>query len=96
MLHGFDEDTGVEVLAYIPGAVYKNLDELATEDYVHRYFVDAGPNIVDVFFPNSGASGAWKTVLAGGLAAGGQSIYALDVTDPSTFSESSAASIMPL
>jgi type IV pilus assembly protein PilY1 len=37
--------------------------------------------------------GAWHTMLVGGLNKGGQGIYALDVTDPSTFSEANAASI---
>ncbi len=93
MLHAFSEANGSELLAYVPGVVYENLDELADADYIHRYFVDAGPNIVDVFFPNTGASGTWKTALVGGLAGGGQGIYALDVTDPSLFNESNAASL---
>jgi Tfp pilus tip-associated adhesin PilY1 len=38
--------------------------------------------------PDADASG-WKTILAGGLNAGGQGIYALDISDPSTFTEGS-------
>ncbi|PCJ17654.1 MAG: pilus assembly protein, partial [SAR86 cluster bacterium] len=99
MLHGFSEATGEEVLAYIPHAVYENLYELTTEDYEHRYFVDGGPNIIDVYMantndPDSGTNGVWKTVLAGGLGGGGQGIYALDVTDPTIFDEANAASIV--
>lgn len=93
MLHGFSESTGNEIIAYVPGAVYKNLWELTDPEYEHRYFVDAGPNIVDVFMPNEGVSGAWKTVLAGGLAGGGQAIYALDVTDPTQFDEANAGDL---
>ncbi len=89
MVHGFNDDTGAEMLAYMPNAVYQNLPELADVDYEHRYFVDAGPNVIDVFY-----NSAWHTVLAGGLAGGGQAVYALDVTDPSTFDESNADSII--
>ena len=40
-----------------------------------------------------GGSGAWRTLLVGGLGAGGRGVYALDVTDPADFltSESTAA-----
>ncbi len=95
MLHAFNDDTGDEMLAYVPNAVYQNLAELAETDYEHRYFVDGGPNIIDVYLPNTpdpdtATNGVWRTVLAGGLAGGGQAIYALDITDPTTFSEGNA------
>ncbi|MFM1895261.1 MAG: hypothetical protein RLZZ385_335 [Pseudomonadota bacterium] len=98
-LHGFDEDTGAEVLAFMPNAVYRNIWELASLDYIHRYYVDGGPNIVDAFLPNmddplSVTNGLWRTVLASGLAGGGQAIFALDVTDPSIFDEANAADIV--
>ncbi len=98
MLHGFAEATGQEVIAYVPNAVYKNLVELTAEDYGHRYFVDAGANIIDVYMdamddPDSATDGLWRTVLVGGLAGGGQGIYALDVTDPDIYDEANAASI---
>ncbi len=99
MLHGFNSDTGEEEIAYIPSAAYENLADLADVDYDHRYFVDGGPNIIDVFFPSTmdpGTStvGTWRTVLAGGLAAGGQAIYALDITDPGIFDEANADDIV--
>ncbi len=98
MLHGFAEVSGQEVIAYVPNAAYKNLYELTSEDYRHRYFVDAGPNIIDVYMddmddPGSATDGVWRTVLVGGLAGGGQGIYALDVTAPSSYDEANAASI---
>ena len=98
MLHGFDEDTGAEVIAYVPTSTYKNLYELSSEDYDHRYFVDGGPNVIDAFFddmddPDSVANGLWRSVLVAGVAGGGQSVYALDVTDPTIFDEANAASI---
>lgn len=98
-LHGFDEATGSEVIAFMPNAVYRNIWELATLDYIHRYFVDGGPNIVDAFLddmndPDSAAPGLWRTVLASGLNAGGQAIFALDVTDPDIFDEANADDIV--
>lgn len=99
MLHGFDGDTGAELIAYVPSAVYENLDDLASPDYEHAYFVDGGPNIIDVFLddtpdPGGGGNGVWRTVLAGGLNGGGQQIFALDVTDPSAFDEARADDIV--
>jgi type IV pilus assembly protein PilY1 len=98
MLHGFDGDTGAELIAYIPSAVYRNLDDLASPVYGHSYFVDGGPNVIDVFLDDTpdpaGGNGVWRTVLAGGLNGGGQQIYALDVTEPSTFDEARADDIV--
>lgn len=94
MLHGFDETTGSEVLAYVPNAVYANLHNLTSDSYAHRYFVDEGPNSVDVFMAGmDGGNGLWRTALLGGLGGGGQGVYALDVTDPSSFDEANAANI---
>lgn len=85
MLHAFNAkttsaDEGKELFAYVPGAVFKNLSQLAKPAYTHRYYVDGAPNMGDVFF-----GGAWHTVLVGGLNKGGQAIYALDITDPDSF-----------
>lgn len=89
MLHGFDAATGAEKLAYVPSKVYPNLARLTSTPYSHRYFVDGSPTIVDAFY-----SGAWHSTLVGSLGAGGQGLYALDVTNPATFSEANAASIV--
>lgn len=89
MLHGFDAASGQERLAFVPSAVYSNLSKLTAPTYTHRYFVDGSPTIVDTFY-----GGAWHTTLVGTLGAGGQSVFALDVTDPASFSEAHAASIV--
>tara|TARA_R110002110_G_scaffold271566_1_gene486952 strand:+ start:48926 stop:52732 length:3807 start_codon:yes stop_codon:yes gene_type:complete len=90
MLHGFRSDTGEELLAYIPGnrEVYKNISELSKSTYQHGYAVDGSPSESDVFINSS-----WRTILAGGLNKGGQTVYALDITDPSTFTEANANQI---
>ena len=99
MLHGFNADTGDEMLAFVPAGVYRNLAELAEADYEHRYYVDGGPNIIDMFLrnrpdPGGGPAGVWRTVLAGALARGGQSVYALDVTEPAAFDEANAGDLI--
>src|SRR6185295_19020237 len=47
----------------------------------HLYFVDGSPVSGDVY---DTSAAAWKTILVGGLNAGGRGFYALDVTDPNT------------
>lgn len=89
MLHGFNATTGAEVFAYVPTSVYSNLSQLPASTYAHRYYVDGTPSVTDAYF-----GGTWHTVLAGGLNAGGQGIYALDVTDPATFSQNNASSMV--
>lgn len=85
MLHAFDAGTGAELFAFVPNAVFPNLSKLTGSGYNsdHRFFVDGSPAVGDAFF-----GGAWHTVLAGGLNNGGQSIYALEVTDPTAFNAS--------
>ncbi len=105
MLHGFDANTGVERLAYIPGKLLDMLKNLGAVDNPattnidesynanHKFYVDGSPTVVDAYI------GAWRTVLVSGLNKGGQGIFALDVTNPqdtgkpASFSEANAASI---
>ena len=97
MLHAFFASNGREALAYVPTSVYKNLSALTTqslsavpgEPVAHHYQVDGSPTISDVYY-----GGSWHTLLAGGLGAGGQGIYVLDVTDPSGFSQANASTIV--
>lgn len=79
MLHAFDARTGDELWAYVPTMVMRNLYHLADKDYAsrHRFFVDATPAVAEVVI-----GGQWRTLLVGGLGAGGRGYYALDITDP--------------
>jgi Tfp pilus tip-associated adhesin PilY1 len=81
MLHAISAVSGTETWAYVPQTVLPNLYRLADKDYGlnHRFFVDGSPIVGDVY-----VSGAWKTILVGGLNAGGKGYYALDVTDPTS------------
>lgn len=106
MIHGFNakesttEGGGQEVLAYVPRSVYSSnanegLNYLTQPDYGHRYYVDLSPQAVDIYTKASPTgSAAWRTVLLGGLRNGGVGFFALDVTDPASFSEANAADLV--
>lgn len=94
---------GQEVFAYIPSQTYygpegssiahanaNGLAAIGNPAYEHRYYVDATPQVFDVDFAKTYASGlsnpSWKTIVVGGLGKGGKGFYALDITDPSAMS----------
>lgn len=90
MLHAFyagsnttDPLGGEERWALIPSMVLPGLYKQADTkwDVLHRYSVDGTPAIGDVY---DSVNSVWKTVLVGGLNAGGKGYYAVDVTDPAT------------
>ncbi len=81
MLHAFDAQTGEELFAYVPNAIFDKLPNLADPDYSHRFFVDGQQTIA-----HAQIGGDWRTVLIGTLGAGARGLYALDVTDPTDFS----------
>ncbi len=87
---------GQEVLAYMPGAVLNTIHnatnpgiDYSGSQYGHAFFVDATPGTGDLFYGN-----AWHTWLVGGLGPGGAALYALDVTNPTNFSEANASSLV--
>ncbi|RMG31160.1 MAG: hypothetical protein D6721_02070 [Gammaproteobacteria bacterium] len=88
MLHAFDVgNQGTELFAYVPRLLSSTasgagLHYLTDPNYGHRYYVDLSPQVGDAFF-----GGQWHTVLLGGLRGGGKGLFALDITDPSTFNE---------
>ncbi len=82
MLHAFLASTGGEQFAFIPNGVFSNLYQLTDPLYNqnHLYYVDGSPQSGDVQF----SDGTWHTLLVGGEGGGGKTIYALDITDPSS------------
>ena len=90
MLHAFDADDGNEAWAYIPSMLVGNLDRLAGRPYSHHYGVDGNLTVQDVRFPGDDA-GVWRTMLVGGLGAGGKGWFGLDITNPSIASESASS-----
>lgn len=102
MLHAFATKAAVglsaadEVFAYIPSWLTPKLSSLTNRDYVeegnHQSFVDA-PSVVGEaqvsFTTGDGSADDWKTVLVSGTGAGGRGVFALDISDPTSFSTSS-------
>ena len=84
MLHGFDATTGAERFAFVPsGAINASLRSYTQPGYEHRYLVDGDITVADVY---DTTLLRWRSVLVGTLGRGGNSIYALDVTDPANVS----------
>ncbi|WP_423187361.1 pilus assembly protein [Alishewanella sp. d11] len=85
MLHGFNADpasstAGREIFAYVPQRMLTSsaqLSSFAKETYAHRFYVDGSPTVADVYINNQ-----WRTVLVSSLGRGGNSVFALDVTNP--------------
>lgn len=91
MLHAFDATTGAERFAFIPHAVFSNLAQLTYPLYNqnHLFYVDGSPAAWNLQF----SDGSWHTVLVSGEGAGGNSYFALDVTNPAGMTtEASVAS----
>ena len=92
MLHGFDARDGKELLAYIPNFLYstnpaEGMHYLTDPSYAHNYFVDLTTTISDAYTkPSTTSARDWHTVLVGGVRGGGRGVFALDITDPSNFS----------
>ena len=102
-------NAGIEQFAYVPGAVYRGpsspsqpanpalngLAQLGNPNYLHRFYVDATPEVVDVDFNYAGGtftttnatSSDWRSLLVGGLGKGGKSFYAIDVTNPDAMTD---------
>lgn len=85
MLHAFSAATGDEVFAYVPSMLLGSLKNLGTDPYAHTYFVDGGLAAGDVT-----VGGSWRTVLVGGLGAGGKGLFGLNVTSAAAADEETA------
>ncbi len=86
----FDNGTGKEIFSYIPRpalAKLKQYKDTGRQDWS----VDGTPVADDVFIDpaHSGTPAAadreWRTVLVGGMREGGNTYFALDVTQPDTY-----------
>lgn len=83
MLHAFNATTGVERFAYVPGGLdLTELKEVSQPDYGHRFFVDGAITVSGKSLISN------RQILVGALGRGGKGLFALDVTDPTSFSTS--------
>ncbi|MDP5136978.1 PilC/PilY family type IV pilus protein [Rheinheimera baltica] len=86
MLHAFSGNTGLELMAYMPRQMLTtsaNLASYADVNYVHKYYVDGSPQAFDAYI-----GGAWKSILLGSLGRGGNSLFAIDVSNPQALDSS--------
>ncbi len=83
MLHAFYDSDGKEAFAYIPGFVAGALNQIPDQDYVHFSINDSTPAVGEAYVGSQ-----WRSVLVSGVGAGGQGLYALDVTNPAAFTQS--------
>jgi type IV pilus assembly protein PilY1 len=102
-LHGFEagsftssgtysstSNDGKEVIGYMPyNVLLTQAAQLTNPLYSHQYLVDATPGAGDLFYNN-----LWHTWLVGGVGSNGKEIYALDITDPTKFTQTSAAGLV--
>ncbi|MCK4494374.1 MAG: hypothetical protein KAU26_09975, partial [Methylococcales bacterium] len=96
-LHGFNSTNGKEVIAYMPNNIFskdtatsrKGVHYLTDTNYAHRYYVDMPLTVSDVYIKKGNEAKKWRTILIGGGRKGSRGLFALDVTDPSKFSQSS-------
>jgi type IV pilus assembly protein PilY1 len=100
MLHAFSGGDGRELFAYIPEFLFSDtadqgLHYLTQQAYQHRYYVDLTPVVSDVYTQGAGNTARdWRTVLVGGARTGGKGIFALDITNPSSFSDGNASDLV--
>src|SRR4029079_10477305 len=79
---------GGEGFAFIPRALFKGagnptgIQAMTFQDggvpiYKHHMYVDSSPRVADIYDGTQ-----WRTIVVGGLGKGGNSYYALHVTNP--------------
>ncbi|MCB1583890.1 MAG: hypothetical protein KDI92_12565 [Xanthomonadales bacterium] len=79
MIHAFNAENneeGKERWAYMPYKAFNNIHRLPMPNASHWSYVDNTPVVRDAFI-----NGSWASVLVSGMRYGGQSFFALDVTD---------------
>lgn len=91
MLHGFRDSTGAEIFAFVPRAVMPKMNQIASRSYNHQYYVDGTTVEADACLSGGSSCSTWTNMLLGTGGAGGKTVYALNVTNPTSMS---AASVM--
>ena len=89
ILHAFKTSDGEELWGYIPPFLLGNFERIPSSKANSTnaiYGIDGSPVAKDIYFddtPNDSVNNPrWRTVLLGGVGAGGNGLYMLDITDP--------------
>jgi type IV pilus assembly protein PilY1 len=80
ILHAFDTSTGDELWGFIPPSMLNKLPKIisSTPNVTNAiYGVDGSPVVKDIYY-----GGSWRTIAITGLGRGGNSYFALDITNP--------------
>jgi len=97
----FTDGTGREIFAFVPRGVMPAVQSMSNFNSPRPWGVDGTVNGADVFIDPvfSGAPDPddreWRTVLVGGLRRGGESYYALDVTQPDRLIDAGDGTFVP-
>ncbi|MFP6623978.1 MAG: PilC/PilY family type IV pilus protein, partial [Myxococcota bacterium] len=93
---GYDAGTGEELVGFMPYATRQIAKQIPIDNGGRSFYgVDASPSVADVWFyqsanvnpPKDGTGWQqWRTLAMGGFRQGGNSYYALDITDPNASS----------
>jgi len=91
MLHAIDINTGKEQWAFIPNNLLGKLQNDRTDPNAVQNFaaVDGSPAAMDIYYDhdeNPETEKEWRTILVCSEGMGGNSLFALDITDPDSFS----------
>ena len=79
MLHAFNTSNGKELWAFIPPSLIQKLRTVISSkaNTTNPIFgVDGSPVVKDIYYNNK-----WRTIALTGLGKGGNSYFALDITD---------------
>ncbi|WP_416885187.1 PilC/PilY family type IV pilus protein [Marinospirillum sp.] len=89
-VHAFNPENGHPLFAYMPGEFLRpahsgstgaaQINSLMARDYNHRYYVDGNLTYSDAYL-----NGTWQSVLVGTLGNGGKTVFALNITDVTSF-----------
>jgi type IV pilus assembly protein PilY1 len=79
MMHALRAEDGFEWWAYIPYNQLSELASIADTSYCHLYSVNQTPRVKDLEI-----NGTWKTVLVGAERQGGNTYFAIDISDPTS------------
>jgi hypothetical protein len=80
ILHAFDTSTGDELWGFIPPSMLNKLPKIisSTPNVTNAiYGVDGSPVVKDIYY-----GGSWRTIAITGLGRGGNSYFAIDITNP--------------
>lgn len=88
ILHAFKTSDGEELWGYVPPVLHGNFEKIPSSKANSTnaiYGIDGSPVVKDIYFDDTPDNGSndprWRTVLISGIGAGGNGIFALDITD---------------